>query len=76
MDQRLENTWIYQRVKRKLFRCNHYFISGNKSACGQCTIWPEDEQYLKPIKFEEIFIRKICKRCVLACETKSIKYKA
>lgn len=71
----LTNTWLYQRVKRKLFRTNHFFVSGNKSICDQCTIWPEDEKYLLPIKFEEIFIRKICKRCVRACEAKGIKYK-
>lgn len=75
MAQELTNTWLRQISKRRLFRSNHYFIERNRSICGRCIIFSEDEKYIISANFEEIFMSKICKQCIICCEKKGIKYK-
>jgi len=75
MAQQLVNTWIGEIRGKRLFKSHHYFIEKNQSLCGQCKIWREDEKHLKPLKFDQVYQSKICKRCIFLCELKRINYK-
>jgi len=76
MDGQVINCWLSATGKvRRIFKSNHFFISNDKSLCGQCKLWNEDKKYIRIIRFKEIFESKICKRCIYMCEVKGIDYK-